>query len=176
LGGMVAAPLALPILPVDAAAAYANYWDVNSIRVEKEPSGKLPQMYADMMGWPQQAQVIAGVYRSLPEQEQSKVAILAGNFGQAGAVDYFGPALGLPHAISGHNNYYLWGPQDYLGEVVIAFGVPLEKLTPIFGQIERVATIGNEYAIPEENDLPVYICRQPKMTLRQAWPRLKFYG
>jgi hypothetical protein len=176
LGGIVAAPLALPILPLDAAAAYAKFWDVDRVQVEKEPSGKLPQMYADMMGWPQQAETVAGVFHSLSPDEQSQVAILAKNYGQAGAVDYFGPALGLPHAISGHNNYFLWGPQQYTGDVVIAVGMSLDDLKPIFGQIEIAATINNEYAIPEENNLPVYICRKPKMSLQQAWPSLKFYG
>jgi Dolichyl-phosphate-mannose-protein mannosyltransferase len=176
VGGIVAAPLALPILPLDAAAEYAKFWDVDRVQVEKEPSGKLPQMYADMMGWPQQAQVVAGVFKSLSLDDQSRVAILAKNYGQAGAVDYFGPSLGLPHAISGHNNYYLWGAQQYTGEVVIAVGMPLDDLKLLFDQVELAATINNEYAIPEENNLPVYICRKPKMTLQQAWPRLKFYG
>jgi Dolichyl-phosphate-mannose-protein mannosyltransferase len=176
IGGIVAAPLALPILPLDAAAQYANFWDVDHVQVEKEPSGKLPQMYADMMGWPQQAEVVARVFKSLSSDDQSRVAILAKNYGQAGAIDYFGPSLGLPHAISGHNNYYLWGPQQFTGEVVMAVGMPLEDLKPLFDQIELAATINNEYAIPEENNLPVYICRKPKMTLQQAWPRLKFYG
>src|ERR1700674_1040073 len=176
VGGIVAAPLALPILPLDAAADYAKFWDVDHVQVEKEPSGKLPQMYADMMGWPQQAEVVAGVFHSLSPDDRSRVAILAKNYGQAGAIDYFGPALGLPHAISGQNNYYLWGPQQYTGELVIAVGMPLDDLKPIFGQIDLAATIKNEYAIPEENNLPVYICRKPKMTLQQAWPRLKFYG
>ena len=175
-GGLVAAPLALPILPLDEAAAYAKFWDVDRVQVEKEPSGKLPQMYADMMGWPQQAEAVAGVFRSLSLDDQSRVAILAKNYGQAGAIDYFGPALGLPHAISGHNNYYLWGPRQYTGDVVIAVGMPIEDLKPIFGEIDLAATIDYEYAIPEENNLPVYICRKPKMTLQQAWPRLKFYG
>jgi hypothetical protein len=176
LGGIVAAPLALPILPLDAAAEYANFWNVDRVQVEREPSGKLPQMYADMMGWPQQAGVVAGVFHALSPEDQSLAAILTKNYGQAGAIDYFGPSLGLPHAISGHNNYYLWGPQQYTGEVVIAVGMPLEDLKPLFGQIELAATINYEYAIPEENNLPIYICRKPKMTLQQAWPRLKFYG
>ena len=176
VGGIIAAPLALPILPLDAAAEYAKFWDVDHVQVEKEPSGKLPQMYADMMGWPQQAEVIASVFHSLSLDDQSRVALLAKNYGQAGAIDYFGPPLGLPHAISGQNNYYLWGPQQYTGEVVIAVGMPLDVLKPLFGEIELAATINNEYAIPEENNLPVYICRKPKTTLQQAWPGLKFYG
>jgi len=176
LGGAIATPLALPVLPLDAEAAYSKFWDVDRVKVEKDPSGKLPQMYADMMGWPQQAETVAGVFKSLSPGEQSRAAILAKNYGQAGAIDYFGPSLGLPRAISGHNNYFLWGPQQYTGEVVIAVGMPLDDLRAMFDQIDLVATIHNEYAIPAEDNLPVYVCRKPKMTLQQAWPRLKFYG
>ena len=66
MGGIVAAPLALPILPLDRIASYADFWDVNKVRVEVEPSGKLPQLFADMMGWQQQAEVVAGVFHALP--------------------------------------------------------------------------------------------------------------
>jgi 4-amino-4-deoxy-L-arabinose transferase-like glycosyltransferase len=176
VGGMVAAPLALPILPLDAAASYAHFWDVDRVKVEKQASGKLPQLFADMMGWQQQAEVVATAFASLPPEDRPKAAILADNFGEAGAIDYFGGALGLPHAISGHNNYYLWGPQQYTGEVVVAVGIPIERLRPLFAEIDPAATIKNDYAIPEENNLPVYICRKPRMTLQQAWPMLKFYG
>src|SRR6202030_2996107 len=70
VGGMVAAPLALPILPLETAAQYAEFWDVEKVQVEKEPSGKLPQMYADMMGWPEQAKVVAAVFKSLSPDDQ----------------------------------------------------------------------------------------------------------
>jgi len=176
VGGLVAAPLAIPILPLETAVAYANFWDVNRVRVEIQPSGKLPQFFADMMGWQQQVDVVAGVFQSLPADDRPKAAILTRNYGQAGAIEYFGPSYGLPRPISGHNNYYLWGPQQYTGEVVITVGIPMEKLQPLFQHIELAATIRNDYAIPEENNLPIYICRDPKMTLQKAWPSLKFYG
>jgi len=176
VGGLVAAPLAIPILPLETAVAYANFWDVNRVRVEIQPSGKLPQFFADMMGWQQQVDVVAGVFQSLSPDDQPKAAILTRNYGQAGAIEYFGPSYGLPRPISGHNNYYLWGPQQYTGEVVITVGIPMEKLQPLFQHIELAATIRNDYAIPEENNLPIYICRDPKMTLQKAWPSLKFYG
>jgi hypothetical protein len=176
VGGLVAAPLAMPILPLDTAVSYANFWDVNRVRVEVEPSGKLPQFFADMMGWQHQVEVVASVFHSLSVADQSKAAILARNYGQAGAIEYFGSSYGLPRPISGHNNYYLWGPQQYSGEIVVTVGIPIEKLQTLFNHIELAATIQNEYAIPEENNLPVYICREPKLTLLQAWPSLKFYG
>src|SRR6266699_3995241 len=73
VGGIIAAPLAIPILPLDTAAAYANFWDVNRVQVEVEPSGKLPQLFAEMMGWQQQVDVVAGVFQSLPGDDQPKV-------------------------------------------------------------------------------------------------------
>jgi len=59
---------------------------------------------------------------------------------------------------------------------VISVGFPMGELQPIFGRIEPAAAIWNEYAIPSESNLTVYICREPKMTLRNAWALLKFYG
>jgi hypothetical protein len=176
LGAMVAAPLALPVLSPEATAKYAKFWNVEAVRVESPETGKLPQLFAEMFGWENQAATIARVYRNLPPGEQSQCAILAGNFGEAGAIDFFGPRLGLPKAISGNNNYYLWGPREYSGEVVISFGVPREDLLALFGRVEQVATLSHEYAVPDENNLPVYICRKPKMPLRVAWPKLKVYG
>ncbi len=101
---------------------------------------------------------------------------MTGNYGEAGAIDYFGPALGLPPAISGHNNYYLWGPHGYSGDVVIAVGMRLDLLHSLFGDVQQVATIENANAMPAEGDnLPVYLCRLPRMSLTDAWPILKNY-
>jgi hypothetical protein len=175
VGGLVAAPLALPVLPVEAMAAYSKFWKVDHVRVERQPVGKLPQLWADMFGWKNQVATIARAYHRLPVEEQSKCALLAWNYGEAGAIDHFGAAYGLPKAISGSNNYYLWGPRGYSGEVVISLGVPLDRLQQIFGQIEQADLIVDEYAMPDESDLPVYICRKPKLTLQQAWPGLKLY-
>ncbi len=175
VGGIVAAPLALPLLPVDAMEKYSRFWNVEDVKVEQGDSGRLPQLWADMFGWENQVATVARVYHSLPAAEQAKCALLAGNYGEAGAIDYFGRAYGLPKAISGNNSYYLWGPRDYSGEVVISVGVALEQLQQIFGQVEQAALIVDEYAPPDEGNLPVYICRKPKMPLEQAWPIVKLY-
>jgi hypothetical protein len=176
VGGIVAAPLALPILPVTAAAAYSNFWDIHRVRVENYDSGPLPQFFADMFGWPNQAKVVASVYRGLSADDRSHCIILAANYGEAGAIDYFGPSYGLPRAISPHNNYYLWGPGASSGKVVIAVGMDLHKLQLLFGDVQKAATIVNSDAIPDESNLPVYICRHPRIPLSQAWPWLKFFG
>ena len=81
----------------------------------------------------------------------------------------------MPRAISGHNSYYLWGPRGCTGEVVIAFGVPRERLSTVFGRIENADMARCEYCMPDEDDLPVYVCRDPKMPFREAWPLFKHY-
>ncbi len=176
LGGMVAAPLAMPLLPVNAAAAYARFWDVDKVRVQNYNPGLLPQFFADMFGWQHQAAVVASVYGSLTPEDRARCAILAGNYGEAGAIDYFGPSLGLPRAISGHNNYYLWGPREYTGDVVISIGMPRQELQSLFEDVQQVAIITDPYAGPDENNLPVYLCRRPREPLSRAWPKLKSYG
>jgi len=175
VGGIVAAPLALPLLPVEAMAKYSQFWDVEKVQVEYHERAKLPQLYADMFGWPEQAALVARVYRSLPPEEQAKCAIFANNYGQAGAIDYFGPRLGLPKAISNHNSYFHWGPRSYTGEVVITIGFQIEDLRPLFGQINLAATTYHPYAMPDESHVPIYICRQPRISLQRAWPSLKAY-
>jgi hypothetical protein len=176
VGGIVAAPLALPILPVDAAASYSNFWDIHKVRVENYDSGRLPQFFADMFGWPNQVKVVASVYRGLSLEDRAHVAILAANYGEAGAIDYFGPSYGLPRAISPHNNYYLWGPGDSSNNVIIAVGMDQHKLQLLFADVQKAARISDSYAIPEEDDLPVYICRTPRLPLSRAWHSLKFFG
>ena len=69
----------------------------------------LPQHFADEFGWPEMVATVAGVYDSLPPDERAETAILAGNYGGAGAIYFFGPHYGLPKAISAHQNYYYWG-------------------------------------------------------------------
>jgi len=174
--GIISLPLEIPILPVDTLAAYAAFWDVNKVHVENFPLGKLPQQFADQFGWEGQAATVASVYQALPAADRSRCAILTGNYGEAAAVDYFGARFGLPQALSGHNEYYLWGPRGYSGDVVIAVGLQLGVLRSLFNDVQQAATIENVNAMPAENNLPVYLCRMPRTPLVQAWPRLRnFY-
>lgn len=176
LGGLIAAPLTMPILSVEAAIRYTRFWDVQSVHVENVPQGDLPQMFADMFGWEEQAAALSRVYRSLSPGEQAKAAIAAYNYGEAGAIDYFGPRLGLPQAISGHNQYGLWGPGGASGEVVVAIGFRREQLARFFGEIELAARVSPRYALPEESALRIYICRRPKASLPSVWPAWRWLG
>jgi hypothetical protein len=176
LGGLVTLPYGLPVLPVDSFIRYEKMVPIaRSVRTERDPLGELPQLYADMFGWENMVATVARVYRDLPPQDRVKCAIFTENYGEAGAIDFFGGTQGLPKAISGHNNYWFWGPGSYTGEIVISVGVPREKLERMFGQIEQVATISSLYAMPVETNLPVYLCREPKAPLAQLWPLTRYY-
>ena len=176
LGGLIAAPLAMPILPVEYAVKYCRFWDVEAIHVENMPLGELPQLFADMYGWPEQVQAVAQVFNALPISDREKCAVLAYNYGEAAAIDYWGPARGLPKAISGHNQYGLWGPRGYSGDVVIAIGFSQEQLRDIFDEVNPAGRVTSQYAIPEEANLTIYLCRNPRKNLRDIWAKLRWLG
>jgi hypothetical protein len=119
---------------------------------------------------------VAKVYDRLPESEKAGCAILAGNYAKASAVDYFGPDLGLPPAICGHNNYWIWGPHDYTGEVTISIGFGEEFLSEIFQSVELAAVTSHPYAMAWETNQPVFVCRKPVSPLKKLWPRFKGYS
>ena len=122
------------------------------------------------------AMEVVGDALELPEEEREKSCVLAGDFGEAGALDLFGPRYGLPQVISGHNSYYLWGPGGCTGEVVISVGVPLERLQDVFGSVEQADTVECEYCMPKQDDLPVYLARDSKLPFEEAWPQFKQFN
>ena len=169
IGAVIAAPLAMPILSVQQAIRYCSFWDVKSVHVENVPLGELPQLFGDMFGWEEQVQAVSRAYKSLPELERRKAALLAYNYGEAGAIDYFGKGFGLPKAISGHNQYGYWGPRGYSGEIVVAIGFSADRLKRTFDEVQPFETISPQYAMPEETNLTIFICRKPKKPLPESW-------
>ena len=142
---------------------------------ERSELGELPQHFADMFGWEEMVEAVAEVYSGLPPEERSKCAILAENYGQAGAIDFFGGEYNLPKAICPHNSYHLWGPRDYTGEIVISL-VNKERLLNLFNEVTQVGIIERKYSMPYENNRPIYVCRKPKTSLQEAWLELKNYN
>jgi hypothetical protein len=174
--GIITMPFGVPVLSLRAFLRYQDFLPITKEAVtERDWKGPLPQLYADMLGWGDMTSTVAQVYHRLPPEQQTKCAILTGNYGEAGAIDLLGKRYGLPSAISGHNNYYLWGPRGYSGEVVISLGVHYQVIEQLFDEIQPAATISTPYAMPVENHLPVYVCRQPKAPLAQMWPKLRYY-
>jgi hypothetical protein len=169
LGGIATAPLALPTLPVEAYIRYAKAIGVAPSTEERKEIGALPQHYADMHGWREIVETVAEVYEGLEPDEKSRAAILAPNYGVAGAIDFLGSRYGLPSSMSTHNNYWLWGPGEADGSVTLIIGASEEDMSQRCQTHERVATIECGYCMPYENHRPVYICRGLKIPVAEFW-------
>jgi hypothetical protein len=110
--GLFIAPVALPLLPPVALVAYLQAFGLSpkATQTERMNLSALPQYFADMFGWREMAAAVAAVYRDLPPDERAHAVFFAPNYGEAAALDVYGPALGGQPVISGHNSYFLWGP------------------------------------------------------------------
>jgi hypothetical protein len=132
----------------------------------------LPQYYADQFGWQEMVANVAQAWSQLGPAERPDCGIMAQDYGQAGAIDFFGPRYGLPPALSGHQTWFLWGPRGYSGNCLIVLDDRKERLERLFERVEYVGSSDNPYAL--ERDIPVYICRGAKFgSLATLWPRLK---
>ncbi len=129
-----------------------------------------PELTADMTGWRDMADKLAGVYWSLPPEDRSKAGILVGNYGEASAVNVYRPDVPIP--ISGHQNYWYWGPRGHDGSVMVVFGEKREVLEQQFASVSEVARTTNKWGQPYEV-MPIYVCRNAKQNLREAWPTFK---
>jgi hypothetical protein len=167
--GLAMAPVTLPMLPLDKTDAYTTAATAGLLKDARE----LTQIFHDECGWENQARVVAEAFHRLSPEEQADCIILAGNFGEAGAIDYYGPALGLPPVCCIHQNYYFWGPPAKGGNLVVVFGVSLEALRQSFGEVQQAARITCPEAVNYEQNVPVYICRKPRTSFKEAWPKLR---
>jgi hypothetical protein len=173
--GVLAAPLTLPILPIDAFIRYQKAIGFTPSAGEHQMLGVLPQYYADMFGWREMAEKVAAVYWSLPVQDRARAVFFGNNYGESAAIDVFGRRLGLPAAISGHNNYYLWGPRGHDGSVIIIIGGSTKHYAELFSSFDIAGRIATPYAMPYETGQPIYVLRGMKMPLQDYWPTVKAY-
>jgi hypothetical protein len=173
--GILLAPLTIPIFPVETYIRYADALGVKPSTSEGKQLGNLPQFYADMFGWEDKAAAVAKVFHSLSPEDQAKCALFGDNYGRCGAIDFYSKKYGLPKSIGSHNNYWLWGPRNYTGELVIILGGNLKGKTDRFESVTVADTVRSAYAMPYENNLAIYICRNSKMPLKELWPQLKHY-
>jgi hypothetical protein len=176
LASAVLAPLAIPLMSEENYIAYAHALGLgpSAGATEHHKMGLLPQHFADMHGWPEMAAKVAKVYWNLPPADRAKAVFLGVDYGEAAAIDVFGKSLGLPPAISGHNNYYLWGPHGADGNVIIVMGPYWGGLFPAYRQVDVVGQIDDPYAMPYETG-PIYVLRGLTTPFKDLWPKLKHY-
>jgi len=173
-GGAISAPLALPILPPEKIPRYMEALGIKMTRTENGMVSELPQHFADEFGWQEMVATVASVYNSLPPEQRAKTAILGGNYGEAGAIDFFGARYGLPKSISAHQNYYYWGPRQYTGESVILLGWRLENAQKVCSTVQVGPRIEFPYTMGWEH-YNILLCENTKQPLPELWPRLKVW-
>ena len=176
--GLLLAPLAVPILPVAAQAAYSQaLGGGKGAQTENSDTGVLTQNFADRFGLQEMAASVASVYHSLPPADQASACIFTDNYGEAGALEFYRARYGLPPVISGHNNYFIWGTQKCSGKVMIFLSyVSTADLQKGFSGVRLAGTFTCQYCMPFENNLPIIVARGIKISIQQAWPQVKQYG
>ncbi|MGA3177077.1 MAG: glycosyltransferase family 39 protein [Candidatus Acidiferrum sp.] len=175
LGTLAFLPLFVPVLSPENFLRYKANLPFKIQPDEKSMLAEpMPHYYSWCFGWEEMVKGVAKAYYSVPAEDRADVAVYANNFAPAGAIDLIGPKYGLPKAISGHQNYWLWGPRNYSGQTMIVVGVKREDASQWFDEVTVIAELHNPYAPPGENR-PVLLCRGQKHfhSLAEAWPKLK---
>jgi 4-amino-4-deoxy-L-arabinose transferase-like glycosyltransferase len=168
--GLTLAPMGLPLLPVEIFTAYGERIGLTqSVRLEHGDRAALPLHYAARFGWPELAAAVAEVYHALPAEERARCAIYADGYSRAGALDYYGPALGLPPAISAQNSYWLWGTRGYDGETIIAVDDDATGYESLFEEIERTEVFTHPFAPEGHARVLILVCRGIRRPLNEIW-------
>ena len=173
--GTITAPLAAPILSTDRYVACSRALGFSPGTEEKKEVGRLPQFFADREGWDRFVDQVSAAFDRLSPADRASAAVLVGNYGEAGAIEQLGRSRGLV-AISGHNNYWLWGTAGRSGDVLVVVSRSRERQEQRFTSVEQVGTIDCGDCMPYENGQSIFICRGLKPpSLAVRWPDFKHY-
>jgi hypothetical protein len=175
LSGAIFAPIALPLLSPAGYVAYQQKLGLAPPKTEVAHVGPLPQLWGDQFGWPELVEEVAEIYWALPEEERSRTGIFASNYGEAGAINLFGPQHGLPPAICAHQTHSMWGPGDFTGDQLIWLQWEPEWLDDRCGSVEVVGAHHHPWGMAEENR-PILLCRDPSPSLAEQWPELRHWN
>ena len=164
VGSLVGIVLIKPIAPIN-----SPLWEVTS-----DINGEV----VEMVGWQDLTEQVAGIYQAIPENEKPRTVILAGNYGEAGALDLYGTEYGLPRIISGANSLWYRGYGDFEPETAIVVGFERGYANKFFGECNPVGRVTNRYNVANEESIHhtgLYICRQPRQTWSEMWPEMQWF-
>ena len=165
IGGIGITLLVTPVAPLGGAV-----WKVTS---------KVHDQFREEIGWPEQAHIVAGVFNALPSDERERTGILTGNYGEGGGLNLYGPALGLPHAMSLTNSFWYRGYDPRLPQTVILVGFDLEEGQKLFDSCAVAAKNTNDLNVENEEsrDHPdILLCRGLHRSWPDYWARARRFG
>lgn len=173
--GAVLMPFSVPVFSPENFLRYQKALGFKPPEIEHQQNGPLPQWFADEFGWQEMVEKVAKVYNSLPPEERARTAIFSNSWGEAAAVDFYGPRYGLPQAISKHNSYWLWGPRIYDGSTMIILHSDGRGDREHFQNVEAVGRVEHPYSRRDEY-FDILLCRGPRYSLKHLWPELKKFN
>ncbi|MBN2134490.1 MAG: glycosyltransferase family 39 protein [Acidobacteria bacterium] len=173
--GLFLAPLGLPILDRELYVKYDKFLGIDTGKMENHKLGKLPQHFAQMNDWDILLKQYVYAWERIPLKDRANCGILVANYHKAGVINVLGKDFGLHRAISGHNNCYLWGMNGYSGEVMLVIGFGYEKLTKYYGTVIELGRTSSEWTMPYDNNIPMYLCKDNKISLEKLWPKIKSF-
>jgi hypothetical protein len=130
----------------------------------------------DSIGWPAYVGQVAQAYQALPAADRAVAVLVAGNYGEAGALDRFGGRYGLPTVYSGHNELYRFGPPPDSARVVVVVGLRRVAASGWFAGCTTVGRLDNGVGVDnEEQGRPIMVCREPREPWHLLWPRFQHH-
>lgn len=162
-------PLATWMFSPEHYLAYTEKLGFKPSKAEVNHAGVLPQPMGDQFGWPELVRDVAAVYSSLPPEERAQTGIWAGNYGEAGAINFWGPQYGLPTAYSRHQNHWYWGPPPVRYENLIVIQWGLDDVRDNCTSYQPYPHY-EKWGMGEEN-VPFYLCRGVKFDIQKIWWR-----
>lgn len=177
IGLAIGLPMILPYFRYEQVEAYTKFIGINT-ELETGNKPALPQMLADKIGWEEKFNLVLNAYDSLSDKDKKETIIAAGNYGQAGSIELFGKKYNLPPVVCAHNNYYLWSKDKLRGNILLQLTKPQDynRLKKLFKDVkEYPGEFSNPYVTSHENNLVVFICREPKIPYSEMLEKARFY-
>lgn len=174
---LISLPLILPYFSYEQVKSYTRILGINT-ELERGNKPALPQLLADRIGWPEKVNMVAAAYNTLSPSEKVQTIIAGENYGQAGALEFYGRKYNFPLVASGHNSYYFWSKNNLHGNILIQLGNErsYEGFKKVFDSVQTYPAIFvNPYVTPHENRLKAFICRYPKISFDQMLEGGRFF-
>jgi 4-amino-4-deoxy-L-arabinose transferase-like glycosyltransferase len=165
VGGAMSVTLALPIVPIN-----SGLWNLTS---------EINEGFVEQIGWQDLTETVAGIYAKLPAEDKPQAGILTGNYGEAGAINLYGPAYGLPKAISGINTYWLRGYGNPPPQTLIMLGFTRDDVGRIFQTCDLVGRVTNRYGVKNEETTyhpDIFVCRGLRQPWDEFWKHFRYFG